>query len=260
MLTENICDDDKNLYDCDVNLNNNSDECIISNIISKLRLLFQKLRKSDKLLTQFQHLCSALKIKYLKPILDTKIRWNSTNDMLAVALDLKAALTALCIIPNNKLTFLKLEEDEWSILEQVKEYLSYFSHVSTLISADTDATLSEALIAFNMLLDEVEIIINNLKKKEKPSKNDEILLCAMEAGRFKLLKHYKKCNWIYCVALILDPRFKTVGFQHTKWGKEMKSYTVEKFKEMYEKMYSATPQNNEKAIESPPKKNKKNRF
>lgn len=85
------------------------------------------------------------------------------------------------------------------------------------------------VVAVNLLLDKIEQIVSNLDAAENRSKADEVLLLAFQAGRDKLLKHYNKTNWIYCVALILDPRHKMESFNVTTWGKDLKDKAYEKF-------------------------------
>jgi len=48
------------------------------------------------------------------------------------------------------------------------------------------------------------------------------LIFALQSARDKILKHYKKSNWIYCVSLILDPRHKIEAFDKTAWGRDLK--------------------------------------
>ena len=72
-----------------------------------------------------------------------------------------------------------------------------------------------------------------LYEKIDRTKNDEILISAFQAGRDKILKHYKKRNWIYCISLILDPRHKIAAFDNSSWGKEMKDESIKVFKEIY---------------------------
>lgn len=43
------------------------------------------------------------------------------------------------------------------------------------------------------------------------------------------MKHYCKCNWLYCAVLILDPRLKLENFKKTKWGLEMIEKSYDKF-------------------------------
>lgn len=58
---------------------------------------------------------------------------------------------------------------------------------------------------------------------------DELLILALQGGRDKMLKHYRKCNWIYCAVLVLDPRFKVETFKKTEWGLEMLKSSYDKF-------------------------------
>lgn len=60
-------------------------------------------------------------------------------------------------------------------------------------------------------------------------------------ARDKILKHYKKTNWIYCISLILDPRHKAEIFGLTPWGTELKESSLRKFKEIYELYFKEEP-------------------
>lgn len=134
-----------------------------------------------------------MNIDFLKPILDVRTRWNSTHDMLHVAYKLKGALSMLwdtCAEIKN----FKLSDLEWSSLDQILIYLKHFKYVSTAIGGEKNAILPTAVVAFNMLVDKIESIVVNLDNKIDRNETDEILLLAMQKGRDKLLKHYKKCN------------------------------------------------------------------
>ena len=60
----------------------------------------------------------------------------------------------------------------------------------------------------------------------------------MQVGRDKIIKHYKKANWIYCVALILDPRHKLEAFDLKEWSKEFKDQSNQKFRDLLRNEYS----------------------
>jgi len=62
---------------------------------------------------------------------------------------------------------------------------------------------------------------------------DEQLILGFQVARDKILKHYKKTNWIYCVSLILDPRHKAETFDLTLWGVEIKNMSLKNFKVIY---------------------------
>jgi len=64
---------------------------------------------------------------------------------------------------------------------------------------------------------------------------------SFQAARDKILKHYKKTNWIYCISLILDPRHKAETFDLTAWGTEIKERSLRKFEEIYEIYLSEEP-------------------
>ena len=70
----------------------------------------------------------------------------------------------------------------------------YFKHVSKIISAETYVTLPTVVVAFNMLIYKIEFIVSELDRKPDRNLNDQKLLLAFQAGRDKMLKHYKKCN------------------------------------------------------------------
>lgn len=60
----------------------------------------------------------------------------------------------------------------------------------------------------------------------------------------KLIKHYCKCNWIYCISLILDPKHKVEGFDATTWGKNLKDCSISKFEYVYKNNYYLESPNN----------------
>ena len=82
----------------------------------------------------------------------------------------------------------------------------------------------------NLLLDKIEQRTFYLDEKIDRTKNDEILISAFQTGRDKILKHYNKCNWIYYISLILDPRHKIAAFDNSSWGEEMKHESIKVFK------------------------------
>lgn len=110
----------------------------------------------------------------------------------------------------------KLSEDEWSLLSQIHSFFKEFKNVSRLLGGEKYPTLPLAVIAFNMLLDRIEHLMFALNDKKERTKVDEILIKAFEAAGDKIIKHYQKTNWVYCAALVLDPRHKVETFTSTK--------------------------------------------
>ena len=69
----------------------------------------KKIRHSEILLNKLSSSCDAMNILFVKPILDVKTRWNSTCEMLEVAIKLKLALNMLCV-NNSGLKQFKLND------------------------------------------------------------------------------------------------------------------------------------------------------
>ena len=77
-----------------------------------------------------------------------------------------------------------------------------------------------------MLIDKIKSIIFELDSKSDRSYIDETLSLSFQVGRDKILKHCKKCNWIYCISLIVDPRHKIECFNVTQWDRELKEKSI----------------------------------
>lgn len=145
-------------------------------------------------------------------------------------------ITLLCQ-HNKEVNHLLLSKEEWLVLEEICKHLKHFQVLSNLLSGDKYVTISYVIIGFNMLVDKLDKEILELSKKVSNSVSDctinKQILSALQAARDKLFKHYNKSNWIYCAALILDPRHKTEMFKKTPWGREMYAHSFEVFKTLY---------------------------
>jgi len=93
------------------------------------------------------------------------------------------------------------------------------------------------VIGINLLLDKLESWIQELDNKNNRCAVDEQLIFALQSARDKILKHYRKSNWMYCVSLILDPRHKIETFDKTAWGRDLKDLSVAKFEEIFKEQY-----------------------
>jgi len=94
-----------------------------STAIMKLRSIFSKIKRSEKMKNKFRSICDTMGVSTtLSSILDCPTRWNSTHDMLGVALKLKKGIITLSrILP--EITEFKISEDEWFIFEKVHKFL-----------------------------------------------------------------------------------------------------------------------------------------
>lgn len=88
----NDSDEDKNENELsDDNINENGSE-IFSQIINNIRNTFKKIRRSEQLTIRLKLFCEAANIKFVKPMLDVKMRWDSSYGMLHTAIILKSAI------------------------------------------------------------------------------------------------------------------------------------------------------------------------
>jgi len=230
-LQDMTCDNDYNKDEKVEDNTNDEQSCLI-----KLREIFKTIRLSEQWQIKLRSCCETTNVKYVSPSIDVSTRWNSTHNMIKIGLHFKNPINTLC---ENNVTFshLKLNQDEWSLLEKFYKYFKVFQTVSTLLGSDKYVTLPMVIVGFNMLLDSIEKQIFELDRKIDRNEIDECLLTAFQAGRDKMLKHYSKTNWIYCASLILDPRHKIDTFDLTSWGKEMKEESIKQFLEFYKNYY-----------------------
>lgn len=126
--------------------------------------------------------------------------------------------------------------------------------MSTKLGGEKYVTLPLVIVSFNLLLDKIESMVIQLDEKPNRCEVDERLILGFQAARDKMLKHYKKSNWIYCSSLILDPRHKAQTFDMTLWGKQIKTESLLKFNELYKEYKSFHSVN--KSLESPRNENK----
>lgn len=207
--------------------------------INKIRFLFKKIKKSEQKQNLLKTLCEAANLKYISVNIDVSTRWNSTCDMLVVAIKLKRALINLCQT-NEEFIHLLLTEDQWILVNLVCKFFKYFKSLSTTLCGETYSTLPLVIVGFNILLDKLEHFLLDLNTKVEENVVNSVLIEAFQAGRDKMLKHYVKTNWIYCAALVLDPRHKIQTFNLTSWGKEIKEGSLKKTESIFYKSYSNT--------------------
>lgn len=204
-------------------------------MIYKIRDIFRKSRKSEVLRRNLEKCCEYYSGKFIKPVLDVITWWNSTYDMLAVAHKLETAIRMLLL--GEEWKNYRISDEESAILQKLLSILKHFKYVSSAIVADSDITLPMAVAGMNELLDKVESISETMDNKLDRSESDELLILALLAGRDKLIKHYLQCNWIYCLALILEPRYRIAGFSRTECGKPLKASSIKTFDGIYRKLY-----------------------
>lgn len=110
----------------------------------------------------------------------------------------------------------ELSENEWRVISQISVILQCFNRVSDVLCGGKYVILPSIVVEFHMMLDKMEATVEVIDKKPDRNSLDEVIIFAIQTECEKMLKHYRKFNWIYCVALILDPRFRLEGFKKFK--------------------------------------------
>ena len=209
------------------------------NVINKVRRLFLKIKCSALWDNKLSNCCDAVNSKKLMSATDIPTQWNSTYKMLQTAISMKLAIDAL-VHSNKEIRGMTITPEEWAVLEIVCSYLKPFEYLSTVLGGQPYITLPLVIVGFNMLIDKIETIVTELNSKPTQDIINIRLQTAFQAGRDKMLKHYKKSNGIYGVVLILDPRHKVETFSLTPWGLDLKEQAIKKFEDIFKAQYCPT--------------------
>lgn len=175
-------------------------------------------------------------------ILDCPIRWNSTYDMLVVALQFKNALAVFQEFEQGHVNC--PTEEEWERVEQVVKILEVFSEAMNMISGSEYLTANKYLVVgrvrevLDSRCDDQDVFVWRMIRKMKE----------------KFDKYLKESNLSMAIAAVLDPRCKMVmvnfvfGTIYTKEDAEIQVLKVKKalseifneYKEMNDLSYESS--------------------
>ena len=114
----------------DVDNSPNENEMDVSNLLRRVRFAVTKLRSSPEQRTMYEIQCDAAKLPKRMIPLDVKTRWNSTFHMLDVLCKQKKAfdywLGTNPEVGKVNLGYLKLNESDWNLIENIRDYLRVF--------------------------------------------------------------------------------------------------------------------------------------
>ncbi|KAI0526770.1 hypothetical protein KFK09_002361 [Dendrobium nobile] len=129
--------------------------------------------------------------------MDCPTRWNSTYNMLTVALQLREAFTSYSereVTYHNSPT-----EDEWNKIEKVCEVLGYFNEATNMISGTEYPTS-------NLFLSQI-CTIKKVLDDSSISSDDFVRHMTMKMKE-KFDKYWGECNLLMAFGAIMDPRMK----------------------------------------------------
>ncbi|CAF0931624.1 unnamed protein product [Brachionus calyciflorus] len=178
----------------------------VKSAIKNLRLLLKKIKKKS-LKTTLKALCVINREPEITVILDTKTRWNSTYDMIIVALKIKKSLNDLTSKPEHELVHLSLTNEEWNIIENFKEILEPFKKATLDLSSQNLSTSH-----LYPIIDHLDKHLNKMVNKREYF----LYNSAFQKMSLKFEKYWKEIEEFIILSHIIDPRFKLTLIDRNK--------------------------------------------
>jgi len=151
--------------------------------MEKLRKGVNAVRSSPQRREIFRNQCEAMKCKFLLPIADIRVRWNSTYDMISRALEIKTGFHATLQVKEELRQYL-LSEAEWMSLKYLMEFLKPIKEATTMISKEKTPNVASTTMIYQYLFVRFDEAINNPKGKP------EFVNAISKSAKTKLEKYY----------------------------------------------------------------------
>lgn len=169
----------------------------IKDITHNIRESVKFLKYSEARMQKFCEVVQQLKLHGRKLVLDTPTRWNSTFEMLSIALKFKKVFP---IFKDREPTYKNLPSmEDWIKIEHICEVLEVFEAATKIISG-------RAYPTSNLFLTELYAIKELLDEKAKDS--HDFIRNMVEQMKIKFDKYWGNCNLLIAIASFLDPRCK----------------------------------------------------
>ena len=212
--------------------------------LNKLRRIIAKIRCSTTLWDALKTEAEAIKLKWLSPILDVRVRWNSTYQMLDRALQLRPAIERLLLLDSSRLfsrAGLTLVVDDWFILEKLRVILGVFNTATKFENQSTYQTLTMQLPYYQYVEKKLRELIQ--EERHKPGLNDQastLLWTAADEAYKKLILYWQKTDDHsgQAVATVLDPRMRLQVFTNFKWEEDSILDIEQRFRRIYNNYYA----------------------
>ena len=230
-LKASAISDEANIADDIDDAPDDLDTGTISVALYKARKIIAKIRSSNILWESLQAQAQVVHITAKRPILDMRVRWNSTYSMLERLLELQPAITAVCRL-EDKLRPLQLIPSEWALLQELKQHLHIFIKATQHLSGQSYPTLSAQLPYFAVLATKLE------QQVEHERINHSIFTNACNRAWEKLNDYHIKTGSAQAISIILDPRCKLQTFHNLSWRLEWITDAQESIQRVYQNQYA----------------------
>ena len=133
--------------------------------------------------------CETCNITMLAPNIEVSDRWNSTHDMIYLALRMQLAINLLC----DQNQVLKLKNFRTRLrVEETYKYLRYLKVLTKVFNGEKCPTLNTVVHGLNMLLDRFLASISTLYSKSELNPIENNMLTALETAHAKSMKYTQR--------------------------------------------------------------------
>nr|GMC63164.1 zinc finger BED domain-containing protein RICESLEEPER 2-like [Ipomoea batatas] len=169
----------------------------IKNVVDDVRNSVRFINQSESRLLKFSEIVHHLGIPVKKLILDCVTRWNSTYEMLVVAIKVKDAFPIFAQREPSYKCCPSLED--WRKIEHVLSILEVFYEATQVISGTNYPTSN----IFLGVVWRAKHVLN-----ENEFHHEELIRDMIEKMKTKFDKYWGDCNLLMSIGAILDPRYK----------------------------------------------------
>ena len=187
------------------------DTTSVRSMISKVRQLsFSIINSSTIALPAWSKFCATLDLKIRHLPRDVTTRWNSTYDMLIFALKYRQAIDGITADKEFKLHRYELDEEEWTIVNDLSAVLKQFKQATLYFSQD-NASVAAVIPAMDHITKGLD---PRTKKPYHPA-----IVAALKLARNKMNRYYSLTDTsiMYCIVMVLHPGMKLDYFQQAAW-------------------------------------------
>ncbi|KAG8380689.1 hypothetical protein BUALT_Bualt06G0042100 [Buddleja alternifolia] len=174
----------------------------IKNVIECVRDSVDYIRRSDSRLKVFTEIVKQLNLRERKLIDDCKTRWNSTYEMLAIAIRFRDVFPRYA--DRDPLYLDCPSPSDWEKVVKVCSLLEVFWKATHVISGSYYPTS-------NLFLQEVVRVKVELDNKSQSS--DDFIYDMVNSMKRKFDKYWGESNLLMAIAAVLDPRYKMMALE-----------------------------------------------